>query len=41
MSQLIATGLSLNTQWLLQDGVTPHTENIVSYVLNVTFVTQK
>jgi hypothetical protein len=41
MSQLIATGLPLNTQWFLQDGVMPHTENIVLDFLIVTFLTQK
>lgn len=41
MSHLIATGLPLNTQWFLQDGVTPHTENIVLDFMNVTFLTQK
>jgi hypothetical protein len=41
MSHLIATGLPLNAQWFLQDGLTPHTENIVLDFLNVTFLTQK
>jgi hypothetical protein len=37
MPHLLATGLPLQTQWFMQDGVRPHTENVVLEFLNDTF----
>lgn len=35
--QLITTGLPFNTQWFMQDGTTPHTENVILDFLHDTF----
>jgi hypothetical protein len=35
--QLLATGLPLQTQWFMQDGARPYTENVVLEFLHDTF----
>jgi hypothetical protein len=35
--QFITTGLPLDTEWFINDGVTPHTANIASAFLHDTF----